>query len=58
MNIDLPEEMTVICSCGAFIVLQNEGGQYPEFYSGKCSDCGHEWRLCCLTALNEEDENE
>lgn len=52
---DLPQVITIICSCGRKLELPVEGGQYPEFYTGQCA-CGLRWRLVNLTALMDSEE--
>lgn len=49
----LPQQMTIICACGKQVTLENEGGQYPEFYIGTC-ECGLKWQLVNLNAVSED----
>lgn len=54
----LPDTMTIICICGTQVELENEGGQYPESYTGTCSGCGHRWSLTSITAALEEADSD
>lgn len=51
------EHITVICLCGQPVVLQVEGGQYPEFYSGRCT-CGRIWELANLSEILQDLDTE
>lgn len=43
----------MVC-CGSHIVLEDQGGNDPMDYQGKCEQCGTEWGLVNVTAAREE----
>ncbi len=49
-------EVIIKCLCGKEVVLEVEGGQYPNTYNGDCK-CGRKWTLTELTEILEEIDN-
>ena len=46
-------EVTIKCLCGKEVVLEVEGGQYPNTYNGDCK-CSRKWTLTELTEILAE----